>query len=41
MDSHTQSTALLDKVRVGEKVRFKAEPCTAGAVIATDIQQAK
>jgi Cu(I)/Ag(I) efflux system protein CusF len=35
-----KSVALLDKVKVGDKVRFTAEQSKAGALIVTDVQPA-
>ena len=36
-----KNAALLDKFKVGDKVRFAAEMSAAGALIVTDIQPAK
>lgn len=35
-----KSAALLDKIKVGDKVRFTAEQTQAGALIVTDVQPA-
>jgi Cu(I)/Ag(I) efflux system periplasmic protein CusF len=36
-----KSAALLDKLKVGDKVRFTAEQTAAGALIVTDVQPVK
>ncbi len=36
-----RNVALLDKVKIGEKVRFTAEQTTAGVLVVTEVQRVK